>query len=548
MPFSRHGRLTLRNIALLTAALTLCSAVPAASSPLVTLVALRWVDGNATEIERTVSAGEQVSATRALLAIPGVIAVDVDTGIQLSELASSDTTRPEPDLSAADPDTSRQWGLLRLDRAELAKRRLDGTGVTVAVVDTGVDAKHPELASAVLAGFDAIDPSGDGRTDPNGHGTHVAGVIASVRNGAGIEGLSPGVKILPVRVLDSTGYGEESDVARGVLWAVANGAQIINLSLGSDEPNAVLAAAVAEARKAGVAVIASAGNDGTAGSPASFPAADPGTYAVAATDAADRVAYFSTRGSYVDIAAPGVLVLSTWRSGTTRYESGTSMAAPYVSASVAVVMQARKLGAVAAADLLVATASDAGTGGKDIDTGSGLVDPFAAATSDAARPLSSRTSVTAPPAATLPVFNPSFPSLPAPNIPLLKPLPLPTFRPTPITPFEPPTRPAPAVSPAPTRPATPETGKPRTPTDRRDPVVMSLAASRSGSGITVNVRLRTAIGPLAGRSVTVTVAGQRRSAVTDAFGRVQLRVRSGKVTASFAGDRSYRPVTKSTTA
>jgi serine protease len=544
----------LRRAALLTAAVTVCSTLPAAASSTVTLVALRWLGGHATEIERTVASGEQAGAMRELLAVPGVIAVDVDSGVQLSaDLDSgvqpsgfrpSNTTAPEPDLSAADPDTSRQWGLLRLDRVELAKRRLDGTGVTVAVVDTGVDAKHPELAPVVLPGFDAFDPAGDGRIDPNGHGTHVAGVIASVRNASGVEGLAPGVKILPVRVLDATGYGEESDVARGVLWAVANGAQVINLSLGSDEPNSVLAAAVAEARKAGVAVIASAGNDGAAGSEASYPAADPGTYAVAATDAADRVAYFSTRGSYVDIAAPGVLVLSTWRSGTTRYESGTSMAAPYVSASVAVVMHARKLDAVAAADLLVATASDTGVAGKDIETGSGLVDPFAAATSAAARPLSARTSVTAPPAATLPVFDPKYPVLPAPNIPLLKPLPLPTLRPMPAVPFDSPSRPAP--TPSPTYPNSPETPKPSAPKDRRDAVVMSLAASRSGSGVTVNVRLRSANGPLAGRPVTVTVAGLRRSAVTDAFGRVQLRLPSGKITASFAGDGSYRPVTKTT--
>lgn len=527
-------RAYLRIPALVAAAALCLTPVPAsASSATVTLVALRLVDGVASEIERSTAPATRDKVIRELRSLPGVIAVDIDRGLRL------DAGENAP----SDPEAARQWGLLRLDRAELGRRQWEGTGVTVAVVDTGVDATHPDLAGAVLPGFDAFDASGDGRRDPNGHGTHVAGIIAAARNGSGVEGLAPGVRILPVRVLDASGYGEESDVARGVLWAVENGAQVINMSLGGDEPNALLAAAVLQARRAGVAVIVSAGNDGATGSPASYPAADPGTYAVAATDAADRAAYFSTRGSYVDIAAPGVLVLSTWTGSSTRYESGTSMSAPYMSASVAVVMQARGITPIAAADLLISTATDIGPAGTDIDTGAGLVDPYAASTQNTPRTLAERTSVTAPPAATLPPFDLTFPSLPAQPVPALKPFPLPTLRPLPVTPFEPPTVIVPPIRPpASTKPSP---SAPGSVSDRRDAVQMTIHHSRSGSVITLHVRLRSPLGPLTGRTVSVTAPGFRRSVVTDSLGRIQLRVPAGKVTARFAGDRTYRPVSRS---
>jgi subtilisin family serine protease len=137
-------------------------------------------------------------------------------------------------LGSPDPLRSQQWALNQVP-FEATWSFARGQGVIVAVVDTGVRADHQDLAGQVLPGTDFVNPGGDGRTDPNGHGTHVAGIIAAaVANGVGIEGGAPGVKILPVRVLDANGQGYSSDVARGIVWAADHGARVINLSLGGN--------------------------------------------------------------------------------------------------------------------------------------------------------------------------------------------------------------------------------------------------------------------------------------------------------------------------
>ncbi len=219
----------------------------------------------------------------------------------------------------------------------------DGTGIIVAVIDTGVQANHPDLAGRVSpTRRDFTIPNtpegAEGTaTDLNGHGTHVAGIIAAADNTIGVVGGAPASTILAVRVLNSCGSGDISAVARGVDWAVANGAKVINMSLGTTYNSSVLAAAVIRAVEAGVVVVAAAGNSG--GSVPSYPGAYPQAISVGAINALGNIASYSNRDALVDIAAPGSTILSTLRTLAYGPMSGTSMATPVVAASVALLLQ-----------------------------------------------------------------------------------------------------------------------------------------------------------------------------------------------------------------
>jgi len=525
---------------ILSVSLSLTSIPAQASDPIVELVTLKW-DGKVaiTETHRVPSSSVNV-ARGALAALPGVIAVDVDHGVR-STFGKEESPITMLNSAPSDPKVFEQWGLAKLDYSTISAEEVTSKNIVVAVLDSGVDGTHPELTGSVLPGWDAFDPKADGRVDPNGHGTHVAGIIAAARNGIGIEGLAQGVSILPVRVLDETGYGEESDVARGVLWAVANGAQVINMSLGGNLPNALLAASILEAQRQGIAVIVAAGNDGLSGSPISYPAADPGSYAVAATDAADRIAYFSTKNKYVAIAAPGVMITSTWPGNSYQIQSGTSMATPFVSASVAIVMRSTGLNPVSAADRLMATASDIMEPGKDSSSGAGLIDPLRALKYTTPRPVGERARVDAPPAATLPVLTPTIPSLPTLILPVLKPYPLPQLKP-----FIPPTV---AEKPK-TEPLLPVIPVSKSPSDKTAPYESGVRRNakievtiKITKGVrTLTARLRSEAEPLPSRSLLLTTRNARQTLRTDALGRIKVVIPTGKVTLKFLGDRSYRPV------
>ncbi|GAA3127208.1 hypothetical protein GCM10010466_17540 [Planomonospora alba] len=287
---------------------------------------------------------------------------------------------------------SRQWPLDRLS-AESTWASATGAGQTVAVVDSGVDGSHPDLADAVLPGVDLVRGTGDGHYDPDGHGTHVAGIIAAkAGDGVGVAGLAPGAKILPVRVLDESGSGWTSDIADGIFYAADHGATVINLSLGGPGADPIMGAAVDYALARDVVVVAAAGNSGQSctqvpypmpgencGNPVSYPAAFRGVVGVAATTSADARAVFSQYGSYVDLAAPGVDVLSTVPARRYASMSGTSMASPYAAAAAALV-RARfpeaSAGQVTAR--LTGTALDLGAAGRDSLYGAGRIRPLAA--------------------------------------------------------------------------------------------------------------------------------------------------------------------------
>ncbi|MEU4726804.1 type VII secretion-associated serine protease mycosin [Streptomyces sp. NPDC023588] len=297
--------------------------------------------------------------------------------------------------AAADTIRDRQWGLLAL-RAEEAWGTTRGDGVTVAVLDTGVDDSHPDLAGQVLDGTDLIG-MGAGRGDKAWarHGTAMAGIIAGhghgPSRGQGVLGIAPQAKILPVRVILEEGdpgraqarASKGGALADGIRWAADHGADVINLSLGDDSDSAHHEAgedeAVQYALAKGVVVVASAGNGGESGDRVSYPAAYPGVIAVTAVDRRGRKAAFSTRNWYATVSAPGVDVVIA-DPDRAYYEGwGTSAAAAFVSGAAALVRAAHpELSPAQIKKLLEDTAADSPAGGRDDARGYGTVDPVAA--------------------------------------------------------------------------------------------------------------------------------------------------------------------------
>lgn len=225
-----------------------------------------------------------------------------------------------------------QYGL-QLIKAPEAWKISKGDDVIVAVLDTGVEMDHPDLKDNLLPGYDFVDGDLDPNEEPGpsqGHGTHVAGIIAAVtNNGIGVAGVAPNAKILPLRVLDPTEKGKNYHIAAAIVMAVNRGAKVINMSFGIEERSLVMEAAVKYAAQRGVVLVGSAGNLGW--SEPHYPAYYKEVIAVAATDHLDKKADFSNHGHWVDVAAPGVEVASTVHSGGYWIVSGTSMSAPHVS-------------------------------------------------------------------------------------------------------------------------------------------------------------------------------------------------------------------------
>jgi len=290
-----------------------------------------------------------------------------------------------------DPYGSFQWNLSTIGIPELWAT-VDGSDVVVAVVDTGVST-GVDGVHELLQGYDFIDDD-DEPLDPNGHGTHVAGTIAqNTNNGVGVAGVAPGATILPVRVLDEEGIGTSVGLASGIIWAVDQGADVVNMSLSSNAPSTVVEEACAYAEEAGVLVVAASGNDGNE-SFVSYPAAYETTLAVGATDLQDELAYYSNQGPVLDLVAPGGdltadrngdlfpdgILQETVFSGQWGYimMAGTSMATPHVSGIAALLIADGLSDPLDLRTALTSTAQDLGTPGKDDAYGHGLVDPQAA--------------------------------------------------------------------------------------------------------------------------------------------------------------------------
>lgn len=253
---------------------------------------------------------------------PAVCSVEVDQAIESSSSALPRRAVPEP--------------LIRI-RAPLAWTRSEGEEVAVAVLDSGVDHQHPLLAPNLGPGQNMVEP-GKLPIDDSGHGTHITGLIAALRTTAPVIGVAPKARVHPVKILTKNGRGQLSDLIRGIGWAVDQNLPLINLSAGVPEPSDSLIRAVRAATSAGTLIIAAAGNGGgTMG----YPAALPEVVAVTALDSKDEVAPFCATGNGVDLAAPGVSLLSTLPGGGTGRKSGTSFAAPLVAGAAALYLSLR---------------------------------------------------------------------------------------------------------------------------------------------------------------------------------------------------------------
>lgn len=282
----------------------------------------------------------------------------------------------------ADSIRDREWHLaaLKIDEVHDITR---GAGVTVAVIDTGVDAGHRDLAGAVMPGIDLLpDPIGDGRDDLDGHGTAMAGLIAARGHGDddGVLGVAPAAKVLPIRT-GIGGYGSSSYMTEAVAFAKRRGARVVNMSFGTSD-DTPLREAVRAAQAADMVLVSSSGNKGAIGD--DYPAKYPEVLAVGAVDDRGRIGKISVTGSHVDLTAPGVDIVSPGVFGSGyRVASGTSDATAIVSGAAALIRaKYPDLTAAEVVHRLTATATDAGAPGRDDAYGYGRLNLLKALTAD----------------------------------------------------------------------------------------------------------------------------------------------------------------------
>ncbi|MDF2630386.1 MAG: alkaline proteinase [Symbiobacteriaceae bacterium] len=263
-------------------------------------------------------------------------------------------------LTPNDPRLSSQWAWNKIQAPAAWDVTQGSSSTVIAVVDTGVQRNHPDLDGKIVAGYDFVqnDAAPD---DGNGHGTHVAGTAAAeTGNATGGAGTCPGCSIMPVRVLDNNGSGTLEAVANGIIWAADNGAHVINMSLGGPSGSPTLQNAVDYAWNQGVFLACAAGNSNT--SAASYPAYYSNCFAVASTTSSDARSSFSNYGNWVEVAAPGSSIYSTYLGSSYRTLDGTSMATPHV-AGLAGLLASQGLTNAQIRDQIMATADKiAGTG------------------------------------------------------------------------------------------------------------------------------------------------------------------------------------------
>ena len=324
--------------------------------------------------------------------IRSILAANVDQARHEVEAISSESVakgqqvvsvEPESELHTVgsavtnDPYRASQWSLTQLD-FESTWSTSDGTGVCVGVVDSGIALNHPDLSGKVAA---SADWTGEGVSSYGNHATHVAGIIAAKPNNSqGIVGAAPGVSLLNAKALSAAlGEGTTSGVAQAIVWAVDNGAGVINASIGGNSGSSALLQAINYAQAHDVVIIASGGNDGLKGNSSSWPASYEWPIATASITDTGALSPFSTQASYIDIAAPGSSILSTLTSSRYGYMSGTSMAAPHVAALAALARAAHPSeSATQIRSRIENTATDSGSAGWDSSFGWGVISPSAA--------------------------------------------------------------------------------------------------------------------------------------------------------------------------
>ena len=384
---------TWRACAVLVTLVVLTSATPASAEPVTSpeldaVPAVLGAELSATEKQSlsalTDGAGVQLEAFVVTPEGPEIITLDADSSADAE--AATHVLEAQPSVQSAGltvpafatAGALAQYGNTMLRSTEaLAEVDNPLSDVVVAVLDTGV-APHAELTAAMVPGQNFTDSPGGSSdtTDRHGHGTHVAGTVAADA-GSQVEGVAPGVRIMPVKVLGDGGSGYSNWISGGIIWAADNGADVINMSLGGSSGAGTYSSSVAYARSKGVTVIAAAGNDNS-GAP-HYPSGEAGVISVAAVDEGMQKASFSNYGPTVDLAAPGVAITSTDRSGGYVAMSGTSMASPHV-AGVAALVKAAAPGLTPdqVEQAIIASVADLGAAGRDDIFGHGLVSALTA--------------------------------------------------------------------------------------------------------------------------------------------------------------------------
>src|SRR3989344_1660226 len=306
----------------------------------------------------------------------------------------------------ADVELDNTWSVTKIGAGTVHTNGNAGAGVKIGIIDSGINYNHSDLDGVYVGGYDFVQNDND-PMDVYGHGTHVAGTACAEDNDFGVVGVAPNCALYSLRVLNDDGVGSWSATIAAMDWAVKNGMQVVNLSLGSSRnPGTAVKTAFDNAEKAGVVIAAAAGNSGNKagkGDNIIYPAKYASVIAVGATtDSTDNQrASFSSTGSTLELMAPGVSVLSTWNDSISylnpqpfcldsvcyyKYGSGTSMASPHVAGVAALVIAAgvpdyNRDGVINNRDvraILDATATDLGAAGKDAQYGYGLVNAAAA--------------------------------------------------------------------------------------------------------------------------------------------------------------------------
>ena len=263
----------------------------------------------------TVPHGQGATKSAAYRMQKGVRYVEPDGVVQVADV---------PD----DPYFNEQWGMTKVQAPEAWDITQGSPDVIIAILDTGIDMDHPDLAAKIIS--DANFSESPTSNDIHSHGTHVAGIAAAITdNGNGVAGLGGDCSLMNAKVVGDNGSGYYSWIAEGIIWAADNGADVINLSVGGQSPSDILEDAVDYAWSKGVVVVAGAGNNGW--SAPFWPAYYDNCIAVGATMADDSLASFSQHGSWVDVAAPGSGIYSTVPNDQYDYKQGTSMASPHVA-------------------------------------------------------------------------------------------------------------------------------------------------------------------------------------------------------------------------
>ena len=331
-----------------------------------------------------------------------------------------------------------QWALGKVQASQAWDITQGSRNIRIAILDTGIDLQHRDLATKIVSSVNFTD-STTAAANGQSHGTHVAGIAAAAtNNGIGVAGLGRNCSIMNVKVLGDSGYGYYSWIAKGIIWAADNGANVISMSLGGSIASTTLENAVNYAWSKGVVVVAAAGNNGS--TTPFYPAYYANCIAVGATDNSDAMTSWSNHGSWVDVAAPGLSIYSTVPSSQFGYKSGTSMSSPHVAGL---------------AGLVFSVASDSNGNGRindevraaiestcdslALDVANGRINAYRAVQSVSSDAVSSPSPTSTPVSTVAPTPTPT--PTPVPTV-APTPTPIPTVAPTPT--------PVPTVTPPPT--------------------------------------------------------------------------------------------------